>query len=154
VDWYSYVPIECVHLSMRSREKDAVIGELVDSLAQAGRVKDADGILRAVLERERSMSTGMTHGVAIPHGRSDAVETLSVAVGIIPEGIDFDSIDGEPTTVVVLVISPADNPGPHLQVLAGIAGIFNNDEASRDLAAASTRAELLAYLVERSSAGR
>ncbi len=152
VDWYRYLPVECVHLSMRATDKTTIIGELVSSLVAAGRVRDREAVLDAVLERERSMSTGMQHGVAIPHGRSDAVDTLSVAVGIVPEGIDFESIDGEPTTIVFLVVSPKENPGPHLQVLAGIAGIVNSDEARRDLVSSPTRADLLAYLVEHSSA--
>ena len=152
VDWYRYLPVECVHLSMRATDKTTIIGELVSSLVAAGRVRDREAVLDAVLERERSMSTGMQHGVAIPHGRSDAVDTLSVAVGIVPEGIDFESIDGEPATIVFLVVSPKENPGPHLQVLAGIAGIVNSDEARRDLVSSPTRADLLAYLVEHSSA--
>ncbi|MFW5743784.1 MAG: cation:proton antiporter [Spirochaetota bacterium] len=154
VDWYRHLPVECVHLSMRATDKTTIIGELVSSLVAAGRVSDREAVLDAVLERERSMSTGMQHGVAIPHGRSDAVDTLSVAVGIVPEGIDFESIDGEPTTIVFLVVSPKENPGPHLQVLAGIAGIVNSDEARRDLVSSPTRADLLAYLVEHSRAKR
>lgn len=154
VDWYRHLPVECVHLSMRATDKTTIIGELVSSLVAAGRARDREAVLDAVLERERSMSTGMQHGVAIPHGRSDAVDTLSVAVGIVPEGIDFDSVDGEPTTIVFLVVSPKENPGPHLQVLAGIAGIVNSEEARRDLVSSPTRADLLAYLVEHSSAKR
>ncbi|MFW5718274.1 MAG: cation:proton antiporter [Spirochaetota bacterium] len=154
VDWYRYLPVECIHLSMRARDKQTIIRELVSSLVQAGRIRDGESVLDAVLERERSMSTGMQHGVAIPHGRSDAVETLSVAVGITPDGIDFESIDGEPTTIVFLVVSPASNPGPHLQVLAGIAGIANSEEARRDLTSVPTRADLLSYLVKHSTGRR
>ena len=79
------------------------------------------------------MSTGMQHGVAIPHGRSDAVANLSVAVGLVPSGVDFQAPDHEPTTIILLVASPKENPGPHLQVLAGIAGIANSEEAREAL---------------------
>jgi Kef-type K+ transport system membrane component KefB/mannitol/fructose-specific phosphotransferase system IIA component (Ntr-type) len=151
VDWYRHVPVDSIHLSMRATDKETAIRELVISLAAAGRIGDSAEVLEAILERERSMSTGMQHGVAIPHGRSGGVSELAVAIGIIPEGIEFDSLDGKPVHIVFLVASPKDNPGPHLQVLAGIAGIANSEEARRAIMGAPSRADLLAYLVSRSS---
>jgi Kef-type K+ transport system membrane component KefB/mannitol/fructose-specific phosphotransferase system IIA component (Ntr-type) len=153
VDWYRYLPVECIHLALKARDKEAAIRELVMSLVQAGRITDQDAVLTAVLERERSMSTGMQHGVAIPHGRSDGVTGLSVAVGIVPEGLDFQSLDGEATTIIFLVVSPKDNPGPHLQVLAGIAGIVNSQVARETITIIPSRADLLRFLVQQSQAG-
>ena len=150
VDWYRYLPVECIHLNMRVADKEAAIRELVASLVQAGRVSDHEALLAAVLEREQTMSTGMQHGVAIPHGRSDAVADLSVAVGIVPSGVDFQALDHEPTTIIFLVASPKENPGPHLQVLAGIAGIANSEEARETLMSMPTRADLIAYMVSHS----
>jgi fructose-specific phosphotransferase system IIA component len=152
VDWYRYVPIGCIHLSMRCRDKGSVIRELVESIVETGRVTDAAAVIEAIMERERSMSTGMQHGVALPHGRCDAVTTLTVAVGIVPQGIEFESLDGQPTNIVFLVVSPKENPGPHLQVLAGIAGIVNSDEARSAILHIPSRADLLSYLVQHSSA--
>lgn len=152
VNWYRYVPIGCIHLSMRCRDKQSVIQELVDSIAETGRITDREAVLQAILEREQSMSTGMQHGVALPHGRSDAVTSLTVAVGILPEGIDFEALDGKPTNIVFLVVSPKENPGPHLQVLAGIAGIVNSEEARSAILSIPSRADLLSYLVQHSSA--
>ncbi|MFP4212237.1 MAG: cation:proton antiporter, partial [Alkalispirochaeta sp.] len=146
VDWYRHLPVECIHLSMKARDKESAIRELVMSMVQAGRVTDHEGVLSAVLERERSMSTGMQHGVAIPHGRSDGVTALSVAVGIVPDGVDFQSLDGEATTIIFLVVSPKDNPGPHLQVLAGIAGIVSNQAARETIMIIPSRADLLRFL--------
>lgn len=154
VDWPRYLASECVHLNMRSADKEDIIRELVTSLLHAGKVTDYDEVLAAVLEREQSMSTGMQHGVAIPHGRSNGVTELCAAVGIIPEGVEFDSIDGERTHIVFLVASPKDNPGPHLQILAGIAGIVNSDEARERMLAVPTRRELIEYMVSHSRAGR
>ncbi len=146
VDWQRYLPIECVHLSMEARTKEEVITELVNSLAIAGRITDTQEVLDAVLEREKTMSTGMQHGVAIPHGRSDAVVQLSVALGLLPKGVDFDSLDGKPTQVVFLEVSPKENPGPHLQVLAGITAIAGNDEARERMLHIRSRRELLAFM--------
>jgi fructose-specific phosphotransferase system IIA component len=146
VDWQRYLPIECIHLSMEARTKEEVITELVNSLALADRITDTQEVLDAVLEREKTMSTGMQHGVAIPHGRSDSVVQLSVALGILPKGIDFDSLDGKPTQVVFLEVSPKENPGPHLQVLAGITAIAGNEEARERMLHIRSRRELLEFM--------
>ena len=143
VNWYRHLPLEGIHLHLRARSKEEAITRLVDSLAAAGRINDRDAALAAVMEREASMSTGMQNGVAIPHGRSDAVKTLTVAVGLVPEGLDFESLDGKPTTLIFLVVSPEDNPGPHLQVLSSIAAMTRGEESRQALLEVPTRADLL-----------
>ncbi len=154
VEWSRYLPVECIHLNMKAETKEEVIRELVTSLLHAGKIIDYEEVLNAILEREQSMSTGMQHGVAIPHGRSNAVTDLCAAVGILPDGVDFESLDGEPTNIVFLVASPKDNPGPHLQILAGIAGIVNSDEARARMLSIPTRRELIEYMVGHSSPRR
>ncbi|MFW5786389.1 MAG: PTS sugar transporter subunit IIA, partial [bacterium] len=74
------------------------------------------------------------------------VVQLSVAVGLLPKGIDFDSLDGKPTQVVFLEVSPKENPGPHLQVLAGITAIAGDDEARERMLHMRSRRELLAFM--------
>ena len=154
VDWYRYLPLESIHLSMRATDKEEAIRDLVNSLAEAGRISDPDIVLSAVLERERTMSTGMQHGVALPHGRCEGVTELSVAVGIVPAGVDFDSLDGEPTRIIFLVVSPKENPGPHLQVLAGITGLVGTAEAREAMLEMTTRSELLEYMSRQATVKR
>ncbi|MFW5801413.1 MAG: cation:proton antiporter [Spirochaeta sp.] len=151
VDWYRILEIDCISLQLRSTEKKGVIVELVEILQRAGKLQDKDAVLEAVLEREESMSTGMQHGVAIPHGRSEGVRRLSVAVGLSPAGIDFKSLDEKPTKVVFLIVSPEREPGPHLQVLSGIAGVLNTDEAVNEIASSSSRADLITYMAQHSN---
>jgi mannitol/fructose-specific phosphotransferase system IIA component (Ntr-type) len=98
------------------------------------------------------MSTGMQHGIALPHGRSTVIRELAVAVGISRQGVEFQSLDDEPARLIFMVVSPQDNSGPHLQILAGIAGILNREEARRDLLEMKSRHHLIEYMVNNSNA--
>ena len=125
---------ETIILQLKSTNKDAVIEELIDVLVASGRVKDRKAALKAVVEREKKMSTGLQSGIAIPHGKTDTVETLVAALGLKPEGLPFESLDGQDANIIVLTVSPASRTGPHIQFLADI---------SRTLHDAETRAKVL-----------
>lgn len=113
--------------SLKATTKEEVIEELLQLAAQSGHIKDLDAARAAVWERESSMSTGMQHGVAIPHGRTDAVDRLVCAIGLKKEGIDFGSLDGEPTKIFVLTLSPARTPAPHVQFMSTITQILDQE---------------------------
>lgn len=106
--------------SLQSTTKDAVINELLKRLTDEGLVSNPELAHEDIMARERSMSTGMQFGVAVPHARTTAVKHLVCAIGIQPAGIDFDSLDGEPTTIVVLTLSPRNAATPHIQFMATI----------------------------------
>ena len=122
-----------VKLSLEAETKNEVIEELIDVLDAAGKLKDRKAALKAVLEREMKMSTGMQNGIAIPHGKSRTVESLVVAIGLKPDGIDFASIDGKPCQVFILTVSPASRTGPHIQFLAEISRLLDNDSVRKEL---------------------
>ncbi|MCX7818981.1 MAG: cation:proton antiporter [Kiritimatiellae bacterium] len=103
---------------LRATNRNDAIAELVETLAAAGFVRDAGDARRAVLEREAVMSTGLQHGVALPHGRTDAVTDIVCAVGLSPAGIDFGSLDRQPARIIVLTLAPRSIPAPHVQLLA------------------------------------
>lgn len=151
VDWYRYLSVECINLDLQSNEKAAAIRELVGLLAAAGKISDIDQVVEEVFQRERTMSTGMQHGIALPHGRSNNIKELSVAVGISQKGVEFESFDGLPARMIFLVVSPQDNSGPHLQILAGIAGILNSETARADILAIKSRTQLIEYMVNNSN---
>ncbi|MBT3194720.1 MAG: PTS transporter subunit EIIA [Verrucomicrobia bacterium] len=111
--------------NLQGTTKDAVIDELLARLNQHGHLKDLADARQAVLEREESMSTGMQFGIAIPHGRSDAVDSLVCAIGIKPEGLDFDSVDGKPSRIFVLTLSPRSTAAPHMQFMSMISQVLN-----------------------------
>ncbi|HMP74822.1 MAG TPA: PTS sugar transporter subunit IIA [Kiritimatiellia bacterium] len=137
---------ETVILNLRATTKEALIEELVDVLAQAGRIKDRKAALKAVLERERKMSTGLQNGIAIPHGKTDTVESLVAALGIAKTGIDFDSLDGQPCHIFLMTLSPASRTGPHIQFLADISRTLH-DAAIRQQVLDATSEELVVDLL-------
>jgi len=118
---------------LQGATKVEIIDELLWILSNNGLIADTQAARDAVLEREASMSTGLQFGVAIPHGKTDAVERLVCAVGIKPEGVDFDSMDGERTTIVVLTLSPKSTPAPHIQFMSTISQVLNKPGRQRIL---------------------
>jgi fructose-specific phosphotransferase system IIA component len=109
-------------------DKDAVITELVDILAGSGLLENRDTVLDAVFTRERTRSTGIGSGIAIPHGKCNAVKELVMALGITAAPLEFESVDGRPVSIVILLVSPADQTGPHIQALARISRLMLDEE--------------------------
>jgi len=124
---------DCIKVPVESRDKEAVITELVDLLNANGSLLDRDVVLEAVLTRERTQSTGTGAGIAIPHGKCNAVKELVMAIGIAHEPIEYNSIDGKPVTILILLVSPADQTGPHIQALATISRLMLNEEFRQQL---------------------
>jgi Kef-type K+ transport system membrane component KefB/mannitol/fructose-specific phosphotransferase system IIA component (Ntr-type) len=145
-DLLSLIEPECISLKLRENAKEGLITELVDILAERDRLEDRDMVLSDVLQREKTMSTGMQHGIALPHAKTDGVKDLAVAVGITKEGIDFESLDGEKSRIFILVVSPRKTSGPHIQFLAAVGAVLNNEEVRRELIAASSPDEAAALL--------
>lgn len=139
---------ETISLSLASREKTAIIEELVDLLDKSGRISDRKAVLKCVLEREKKMSTGMHNGLAIPHGKTDTVDGLVAAVGLIPEGVDFESMDQQPARIFILTVSPANRAGPHIQFLAEISRLMNRADVRKQILEAKNLDELHALLTE------
>ena len=135
-----------VSLELAGTTKPEVIDELLALIVGTGKVADVDAARRALIERERKMSTGMQHGVAIPHGKTDAVESLHACVGIHRDGIDFESLDGEPSKIFVMTLSPLNRAGPHIQFLAEISRLLNSPERREAMIAATDAGELLEIL--------
>jgi len=124
---------DCIKVPVENRDKEAVITELVDLLDANGLLLDRDEALETVLTRERTQSTGTGAGIAIPHGKCNAVKELVIAIGIAHEPIEFNSIDGKPVTILILLVSPADQTGPHIQALATISRLMLNEEFRQQL---------------------
>ena len=137
---------EAVKLRLAAECKADAIRELVQTLDKAGLLPDAADALRVVEAREKVMSTGMENGIAIPHGKTDSVGQLVVAIGLKPEGIDFDSVDGEPTRIVLLTVSPASKSGPHLRFMADVTRILRDADLRERILSAETAAEVVRLL--------
>lgn len=116
--------------SLAAGSRDDAIREMVAALAAAGAIEavNADDIVAAILRREQLGSTGIGNGVAIPHSRHPSVDRLigTLAVCKRPAGLAFDAIDGEPVYGMVLLVSPQDQPGPHLRALDSVVTAFRD----------------------------
>lgn len=131
-------------MELRGTSKKEIIQELLGLLVKAGRVSEVDTVLAELMERERKMSTGIQHGVAIPHAKTRAVKNLVACIGIKRDGIDFQSLDGEPSRIFIMTLSPIDRVGPHVQFLAEISMVIKTEEAREKLIRARNPQEVLA----------
>ncbi|NVK42317.1 MAG: PTS sugar transporter subunit IIA [Oceanospirillaceae bacterium] len=109
---------ESIKLRLENREKRALLAELVELLERSGALSDADAFLEAVLAREATGSTGLEQGIAVPHARSDAVRRPAVALGMAPEGVEFEALDGQPSRFFLMIAEPAEADSQHLEILA------------------------------------
>ena len=132
----------CIKAPLQSTDKDSSITELVDLLAENGLLLDRDSVLEAVLMREQTRSTGIGSGIAIPHGKCAGVEDLVMAIGIAHEPIDFDSIDHKPVKIIILLASPLDRTGPHIQALARISRLMLDENFKARLENATSPEEV------------
>jgi fructose-specific phosphotransferase system IIA component len=113
-----------IKVPMTSKNKKDAIAELVGVLGAAGELKDEKLLLTSVLEREATRTTGIGNGLAIPHGKCAGVDHLVVAIGKPETPIEFESIDGRPVSLIVLLASPPDQTGPHIHALARISRLM------------------------------
>jgi PTS system nitrogen regulatory IIA component len=132
---------EQIRVPLAASDKQGLIEELVDLLPVNG---DSRGrILDAVLERERVMSTGIGRAVAIPHGKTEAIEGILGAFGRTSEPVPFDAIDGEPVRLCFLIVSEPRTTGPHIRTLAQISRVLNNTRCKDALLRASSVEDVL-----------
>ena len=123
-----------VSVNLKSKDKDSVIKELVDLIVKTGKVrpKDKDSLAKIIRDRESLGSTGIGQGIGIPHGKSQVVKELIGVCGISKDGLNFDSLDGEPVHIFFLLLAPHQSAGPHLKALARISRLLK-DKYFRDM---------------------
>ncbi|MBN2790770.1 MAG: cation:proton antiporter [Candidatus Delongbacteria bacterium] len=132
----------CIEMDLKGNTKEEVIRELVDLLEKNGKIINKDDIFNEVMARESVISTGMQNGLAIPHARTEGTEQVQLAVGFKKNGIDFDSIDGLPTKVIILLVSSTKKNDPHIRVLAGISTYLHKKEFVDDLLSRTSQGQV------------
>ena len=126
-------PPEYIIVNLKAADRDEAFAELVDHLCNAGKINGRKEILGAIAEREAKMSTGIEKGIAVPHGKTDAVNTVCGAVGISRGGIDYDTLDGEPVYILFMVVAPPQDTEQHLKVLRHLAELLENPQFHSEL---------------------
>ncbi|MCX7589996.1 MAG: PTS sugar transporter subunit IIA [Kiritimatiellae bacterium] len=135
-----------VALNLNAMTKKGIIEELIDLMLSHRLITDREDALQAVMEREKRMSTGLQHGVAMPHGRSDKIAKLVTAIGIKREGVEFESLDGEPARIFVLSLSPASGTALQCRFLSKMGELLNSPSIREKLLDVTTRDEIIRIL--------
>ena len=137
---------DTVWVDLKADTKDGILVEMIDRLVAAGKVKNREDALKAVRDREAKMSTGMQNGVAIPHGKYASIKSLVAAIVLNKDGVNFDSMDGSPSTIFIMTLSPTKRTGPHIQFLAEVSRLISQPAERERLLAAKTHAEIYEIL--------
>ena len=130
-------------MDLPGKSKPEVIESLLDVIMKTGKIKNRDAALACILDREKKMSTGIQAGVAIPHGKTEAVDELLACVAIKKEGVDFESLDGKHSRIFIMTLSPVNKIGPHVQFLAEISRLLRQEDAREKMVSAGSADELL-----------
>ena len=139
---------DVISLNLKGTTKGDIINELLDILVAAKKIEDRAAAYAAIMDRENKMSTGMKHGIAIPHGKSPTINDLVACIGISETPVDFDALDHEPCRIFIMTLSPVEKTGPHLQFLAEISLLFKSAEKRQEILNAGSTDDVLKILTE------
>jgi len=134
---------EVIKVPLLSTTKSGVLEELTELLVTAGKIEEAAPVLDALQQRESLGSTGLEKGIAVPHCKTSAVSTITLALGIAPDGIEFEAIDGQPSTLFFCMLAPPDQSGPHIEALSEIARLTQSQSFCRLLMASRSPNEVV-----------
>jgi fructose-specific phosphotransferase system IIA component len=136
-----------VSMRLKAHEKREALVELVDLLESGHGFNSQGEILDRVMRRESMMTTGIGNGVAIPHGKARSVDRMAAAVGVCPEGLEFDSEDGQPVYLLVLLVSPESATTQHVKVLANLSRLLKEESVRTALREAKSPEAFMAALL-------
>jgi len=139
---------DLVIIPLKSHEKKDIIEEMVDHLCDKKKISNRDKILKAILDRENVMSTGVGDRVAIPHGKAEGVKDIVASLGITDGDVDFHSIDNKPVRLIFLLVGPPDKTGPHLKALSRISRLMHREEFRNRLLNSRTPVEVMSVIQE------
>mgnify|MGYP000433781655 CR=1 FL=1 len=138
--------IRSIALDAAPKSKQETLDAAVALMVKSGKITDEDAYRAQVYAREEESTTGIGEGIAIPHGKCDAVNKPGLAAMVIPNGVDFDSLDGEPVTLLFLIAAPNTKDNVHLDVLSKLSMMLMDEEFTKSLRNARTPEEFLAII--------
>lgn len=112
------LPVTHIYNGLQGETKIEIIEELLTLMKKNDLIQEYEEALNDVLDREGYLSTGLENGLAIPHAKTDSIKNLAIVFGVKKDGVTFESLDGKPSDLIFLVLSPKDTSGPHIQALA------------------------------------
>lgn len=138
--------VGCIKVPLSASDKKSAIEELVDVLAGEQKITKPAVLKDAVWARETTRTTGIGHGLAIPHGKCEGIPNLAMAIGKPASPIDFHSIDGKPVKLIVLLASPLDRTSDHIQALAKISRLMTVEDFRNKIYSAESASEVFALI--------
>ena len=136
----------CINLNLKGSTKSEIIDELVEMLNVAGKLNDKEEYKKQILKRESQSSTGLEEGIAIPHAKTAAVKIPSIAFGISKNGVDYESLDGEPSKLFFMIAAPANASDTHIEILSKLTTMLLDDEVREKLLEVKTPQEVIDIL--------
>lgn len=137
---------ECINLNLKGQTKQEIIDEMVEILYQGGKLNDKEEYKKAILAREAQSSTGLEEGIAIPHAKTSAVKIPSIAFGLSKNGVDYESLDGEPSKLFFMIAAPANASDTHIEILSKLTTMLLDDEIREKLLEVKTEQEVIDIL--------
>jgi len=139
-----YLKVDYVRVGLNAATKPELLEAMVQLVAHHPGVENVDALRQAILEREKIMSTGVGKGFAIPHGKTDSVDEIVLAFAVCAAPVEYESMDGEPVRLVLLLVSRDNLVGQRLKLLSRASKVMNNEAARFAMLNATTAEEVLA----------
>lgn len=140
---YELLTEDVIQLNIQGTTKEEVIDEMIDLIEKTGALADRKAFKEALYNREKQGSTGIGFGIAIPHGKTEAVKRVKVAFGQKKTGVDWDSLDGGPTNLIFMIAVPLENAGDeHLKILQLLSRKLMDDAFRNGLLQAQSKEEV------------
>jgi len=133
-------------VKIKAENKEEALNQMIDKLQGSAKVENLDKVRAAILEREKLMSTGVGHGFAIPHGKTDGVNDITAVLATSETFLDFNSVDEQPVNIMFMLVAKETQVGPHLKMLSRISRLMNSSEFRDSLLAANSSEEIMALL--------
>ena len=134
---------QSISLNGAPKDKKEALDQVVDLMAKSGKINDVEAYRQRVYAREEESTTGIGEGIAIPHGKCDAVTKPGLAAMVVKDGVDFDSLDGEPVHLIFLIAAPNTEDNIHLDVLSKLSVLLMDEQFTADLLNAKSVDEFL-----------
>ncbi|MDR1903219.1 MAG: PTS sugar transporter subunit IIA [Treponema sp.] len=130
---YELFPPELIKVGLESVDKEEAFEEMVDRFCQVEKSREREAILTALREREAKMSTGIRKGIALPHGKTDAVDNVYGILGVSKKGIDYEALDGNPVYLLFMILAPLKDSEKYLRLLKRLAILLDDPQFYTDL---------------------
>ncbi len=137
-----------IELNVKAKDKNDIIDKMTELMLKTGRITDLNEYKELVLKREEEGSTGVGEGIAIPHGKGNCVTEPGLVAMVVPEGVEYDALDGKPVNLLFMIAAPNTNSNIHLDVLSRLSTMLMDSEFKNKLISAKSKKEFLEIINE------